>query len=75
MNMNLLIFSPFRETAVRRSVLFSVKFPHRFKSETVLNFYVMKFFKSDEQEIKFYIIGIIIFLAIYIILSMLRELQ
>jgi hypothetical protein len=35
----------------------------------------MKFFKSDKQEIRFYIVGTVIFLLIYIILSTLRQLQ
>jgi len=35
----------------------------------------MKFFKSDEQEIRFNIIVTIIALAIYIILSTLRQSQ
>jgi len=35
----------------------------------------MKFFKNDQQEIRFYIVATVVALAIYIILSTLRQSQ
>ena len=46
-----------------------------FKSETLLKLFIMKFFKNDQQEIKFNIIVTVVALAIYIILSTLRQSQ
>ena len=46
-----------------------------FKSETIIKLFIMKFFKNDQQEIKFNIIVTVVALAIYIILSTLRQSQ
>jgi hypothetical protein len=53
---------------------FSVSLPNRL-SRKQLKILIMKFFKNDEQEIKFNILTTIAALLIYIILSTLRQLQ
>jgi hypothetical protein len=53
---------------------FSVSLPHRL-SRKQLKILIMKFFKNDQQEIKFNILATIAALLIYIILSTLRQLQ
>ena len=65
-------------TAVMPSVFYVQYFGFAsapFKSEAILNFNVMKFFKSEEQEMRFCIVGMIICLSIVLVLKLLKLLQ
>jgi hypothetical protein len=77
-NVNLPHISPFMQTAVERSAFylfqFSVSLPHRLSRKHFKN-NNMKFFKSDEQEIRFCIVGTIICSVFTIIVKILKLMQ
>ena len=53
-------------------LIFRFSFRTAFKSEVFLKIVIMKFFKSDKQEIQFYIVGSIICLSIVLFLKLLK---
>lgn len=51
---------------------FRFRFRTAFKSEAIFKLFIMKFFKSDKEEMRFYIVGMIICFSIVLILKLLK---